>query len=79
MTNPPPFLKIDVLKSLPRFLIEMAMPGAICWVPSSGAVCFFLQNRQNEREDGLRASYRRRSRRTASQGQRKMSIYAYRT
>lgn len=79
VTNPPPFLKIDVLKSLPRFLTEMAIPGAICWAPSSSAVCFFLQKRQKgEPEGGLRASYRRRSNRTASQGQRKMSIYAYR-
>lgn len=75
VTNPPPFLNIDVLKSLPRFLIEMATPGAISCTPSSDAVCFFLQKRQkDEPEDGLRAPYKRRSRRIASQGQRNMSI-----
>ena len=75
VTNPPPFLKSDVLKSFPRFLTEMAMPGAICGTPSSGADCFFLQKRQEGPEDGLRASYRRLSHNVASQGHRKMSIY----
>lgn len=75
VTNPPPFLNIDVRKSLPRFLIEIATPGEISWVPSSEAVCFFLQKRREEEpEDGLRAPYKRRSKRIASQGQRNMSI-----
>lgn len=68
-------LKNDGLKSLPRLRMEMAVSGPIAGTPTSAASFLRRRDHHDRRLDGLRASYSRLSHKTASHGQRKMSIW----
>ena len=69
-------LKNDGLKSLPRLRIEIAVSGPMGGTPSVVPLRFLLKMRDHkERVEGLRASYRRLSHRTARYGQRKTLIW----